>query len=361
MNCAEKIEAVFEGKFVDTVPFALKGWRIPRCEMERTLRKEGMCIIDSRSVYTSVSPNIETATESFNQNGAVYQRTTIKTPKGELSSLTKRLPSPKTEGTAWRMEMMFKSPKDYDAVEFMIKDRRHSPNYELFLKAQEQSGGEAFFKTSAPGASLHTIMYSIMGLETFSIEWAERRERVLQLHDAMAANQREIYSIVAKSPAKVVQCGGNYAPEVLGKQRFVDYVLPHWEEVTAILHEGNKLVGSHLDANSKLWAKEVGDSGLDWIEAFTPAPDTDMTVAKAREMWPGKVLFINFPSSVHLDKASVIAETTKQILKEAAPGDRFIVGITENVPDNRWPESFYTILKTIDKFGKLPMREKRVS
>ena len=116
------------------------------------------------------------------------------------------------------------------------------------------------------------------------------------------------------------------------------------------------MLGCHLDADNKLWAKEVGDSGLDWIEAFTPAPDTDMTVAEARKMWHGKVLFINFPSSVHLEKASVIEETTKQILKEAAPGDRFIVGITENVPENRWRESFYTILKTINRYGKLPIR-----
>ncbi|MAE18706.1 hypothetical protein CMK12_07220 [Candidatus Poribacteria bacterium] len=356
MNCAERIEAVFEGRFADRVPFALKGWRIPKCEMERTLRREGLGIIDSRSVYKSVSPNTETQTQNSRVNGEVYQRTTVETPKGNLSSLTMRVLSPKTETTSWRMEMPFKSPKDYDAVEFMIRDKRHLPNYESFLKAQKESNGEAFFKTSAPGSPLHTIMYSIMGLETFSIEWAERKEKIIALLDAMAENQREIYSIVAKSPALVVQCGGNYTPEVLGKQRFLDYVLPHWEEATATLHKGGKLVGCHLDANNRLWAKEVGDSGLDWIEAFTPAPDTDMTVAEARKMWPGKVLFINFPSSVHLYKPCVIEETTKQILKESAPGDRFIVGITENVPENRWRESFHTILLTVKKFGRLPVK-----
>jgi len=356
MNCAEKIEAVFDGKLVDRVPFALKGWRIPKCEMEDVLLNEGMCIIDSAGVYRSVSPNLESEAQSFEKNGATYHRTNIKTPKGNLSSLTMQVPSPKTESTAWRVEMLFKSPEDYDAVEFMIRDRQYSPDYEAFLKAQEKSSGVSFFKTGAPGSPIHTIMYEIMGLETFSIEWAERRERVIALHDAIAENEREIFSIVAKSPAKVVQCGGNYSPEVLGKKRFMDYILPHWEDVTAILHEGGKMVGCHLDANNKLWAREVGSSGLDWIEAFTPAPDTDMTVAEARKIWAGKVLYINFPSSVHLERAEVIEKTTKQILRESAPGDRFIVGITENVPENRWRESFYTILKTINKFGKLPIR-----
>jgi uroporphyrinogen-III decarboxylase len=230
------------------------------------------------------------------------------------------------------------------------------PAYKPFLKAQQQIGGDAFFKTSAPGSPLHSIMYDIMGIDTFSTEWAERRDRVIALHDAMVENQRDIYSIVAESPAMIVQCGGNYAPEVLGKQRFIDYVLPHWEEVNAILHKGGKLVGCHLDANNKLWAKEVGESQLDWIEAFSPYPDTDMTVAEARNIWPEKVLFINFPSAVHLEEPRVIEETTKQILKEAAPGDRFIIGITENVPDSRWRESFHTILKTVNKFGRLPIK-----
>ena len=356
MNCAEKIEAVFEGKFVDAVPFALKGWRIPPCEMERTLRNEGMGIIDSAQVYSSVSPNIETETQHFTKDGASYQRRTVKTPVGELSSLTRSMPTAKTESTSWRMEMLFKGPQDYEAVEFMIRDRQYAPAYDSFRKAQAQMGGDAFFKTGAPGAPIHSIMYEIMGLDTFSIEWAERRDRVLALHDALTENQRETYSIIARSPAKVVQCGGNYAPEVLGKDRFLAHVLPHWEEITSIMHEGGKLVGTHLDANNQLWAREVGASGLDWIEAFTPAPDTDMTVADARRMWPGKVLFINFPSSVHLRDAGEIEAVTKQILNEAAPGDRFIIGITENVPDNRWRESFHTILKTVNTFGRLPIR-----
>jgi len=143
---------------------------------------------------------------------------------------------------------------------------------------------------------------------------------------------------------------------VLGKDRLIDYVLPHWEEVGDIFHKGGKLLGCHLDANNKLWAEEVGASKLDWIEAFTPMPDTDMTVAEARAAWPGKTLFINYPSSVHLEPADVIAKHTRQMLQDAAPGDHFIVGITENVPENRWRESFRTILDTCKTFGRTPIQ-----
>lgn len=48
--------------------------------------------------------------------------------------------------------------------------------------------------------------------------------------------------------------------------------------------------------------------------------------------------------------------TTRQLLREAAPGDRSIVGITENVPEDRWRTSFAAILQTLNECGRLPIR-----
>ena len=79
-----------------------------------------------------------------------------------------------------------------------------------------------------------------------------------------------------------------------------------------------------------------------------------MTMAEARAAWQGKTLFVNFPSSVHLQDRDCIEQATRELLLEAAPGDRFIIGITENVPENRWRESFRAILDTVNEYGELP-------
>ena len=98
MNCAEKIEAVFNGEFVDIVPFALKGWRVPRNdETFQSLLKEGLCIVDSAGVYSSASPNVRSESESFVKDGMTYTRTIIKTPEGNLTSMSKRVASPQVE------------------------------------------------------------------------------------------------------------------------------------------------------------------------------------------------------------------------------------------------------------------------
>ena len=315
-----------------------------------------MGVFEACAVHTTTSPNVATETTTRRENGVEITRTTIRTPVGDLTEARRVMGEEKVDSTSWIIEHVFKGPEDYEPLKFIARDERHAPAYDRYHRMREQMEGEVFLKTGAPGMALHDIMITIMGLETFCIEWAERRDEVLALHEAMSENRREAYAIIARSPALVVCCGGNYAAEVLGMDRFNDYLLPHWEVVGGILHEGGKLLGSHLDANNRLWADQVGASSLDWIEAFTPTPDTDMTLAEARAAWPGKTLFINFPSSLHLSPPEGIEAETRKLLREAAPGDRFIVGITENVPESCWRESFTTILRTCNEHGRLPLR-----
>lgn len=356
MTNRERILAVFEGRMVGAVPFALKGWRIPQCTLERRLRNNGMAILAGYPVVTEARLNTKTIRQTEHVQGLDRTRTIVETPKGIVTWVDSSNPAaPRSESTSWTEEFPFKNERDYEAIEFWIGDRIYRPNYEPFLRAMDYIGDDAAFKADAPGSPLHTLMYNIMGIETFAEQLADNEERVMRLYRLLQDKYAALYEIVAKSPARIVMVGGNYCPEVLGKKRFMEFVVPHWKEVCDLLHEEGKWVGCHLDANNKLWAKEVGESALDWIESFSPAPSSDMSVAEARQAWPGKTLFVNFPSVIHLAEPSVIRETTLRILREAAPGDRLIVGIAENVPDNRWPISFPVILDTVNEFGRLPI------
>jgi hypothetical protein len=356
MTARERLEAVFAGELIDSVPFALKGWRLPSCTLERELRDNGMAILDSAPVYRQWHETVTSQVTSAIADGVERTTTVQHTPKGTLTTVRSRqLGAPLTESTSWTERYPFQSAADYDALEYLINDQRVAPNYDAYHRRVAYVGTDAAFKTGAPGAAIHDVTYHLMGVQRFCMELADNPDRLLRLCELMQARNRRINEIVAKSPATVCQFGGNYSSEVLGRQRLLDHVVPHWQEVCDLMHEEGKLVGTHLDANNRLWADVVGDSDLDWIEAFTPAPDTDMSIADARAAWPGKVLFINFPSSVHLAAPAVIRATTEAILQEAAPGDRLAIGITENVPDNRWPISFPIILDACNTAGRLPV------
>ena len=180
----------------------------------------------------------------------------------------------------------------------------------------------------------------------------ERRDEVLSLYEILVENRRRIYPLVAASPADHANYGGNVTPEIIGPRVFEEYYLPHYHEAAEVMHRHGKLIGCHFDANNRIIADAIARTPLDYIEAFTPAPDTDMTLAEARTAWPDKVLWINFPSSVHLQPDQAVVQKTCDLLEEAGHGDGLLVGITEDMPPERWERSCSAIMDGLDRHAR---------
>jgi hypothetical protein len=146
--------------------------------------------------------------------------------------------------------------------------------------------------------------------------------------------------------------GGNVTPEIIGLENFEKYYVQHYNEAAEVMHKHGKLIGCHFDANCKLLSKAIAGTALDYIEAFTPAPDTDMTLAEARRAWPNKVLWLNFPSSVHLRPDAEVEKTTIDLLNQAGNIDGLIMGITEDIPPDRWQNSCRAIMNGLERHAR---------
>lgn len=112
-----------------------------------------------------------------------------------------------------------------------------------------------------------------------------------------------------------------------------------------------------MDGDNAIWASDLAHSSVDVVEAFTPSPDTDMSMRQARDVFRNKIIWANFPSSVHVASAEKVRETTKEILRAVFPGDRFLLGITEDIPRESWRGSLNAILDILEGYGNLPMKD----
>ena len=350
MTPRKRVECILRGDMPDKVPLTMYECMIPQCAAERQLRNEGCCIVYRTSVFATHTPNVERRTERFDIDGVSHVRTTHRTPVGELTDLSRP-----ADFTSWRVEHIFKGPEDYKTLKFMVDDEEYEETYAAY-REKEESLGEDFILRAGIGATpLHQIMIAWMGVEIFAVEWAERRDEIEMLCQAMEAKRRAVYQLVAHSPASHANYGGNEVPEVMGMERFARYCVPLYNEAAEELHQHGVLLGTHLDGNNQAWAHLVADSALDYVEAFTPPPDCDMSVRQALDAWPGKFLWTNFPSSAHLLTIPEIEEVTRDLIAEAAPGDRFIIGITEDIPADRWQQNMLAISRAIDAVGSLPI------
>jgi len=352
MTPRKRVEMVLRKEVPDEVPFTIYEAKLPQCSVERQLRNEGICIVNRKfSVMRTRSPH-DIRHESHNEviNGVAHVRRIIHTPAGDLSTLDRP-----AGFTSWHVEKLFKGPEDYEKLLWTVKDIEVEPHYDAFIQAEKDFGEDAIFRAAIGSNPLHQIMITWMGVEAFAIEWLERRDEIDRLYNTMKENLRKVYPIVAQSPALHANFGGNETADVMGRERFEQYVVPLYNEAAEEMHKHGKLLGTHLDGNNKPWADLVADSGLDYIEAFTPAPDTDMSMADAFEAWSDKIMWINYPSSIHLSSDEEVEETTGELIKASAPDRPLIIGITEDIPEHRWRDSLRAISRGIDKYGRYPL------
>jgi len=330
---------------VDKTPFTVYETLIPWCTAERELRRKGLCVVWRKtSLFKIHTPEVRRKEIRYEEKGKSYVREEYETPVGNFYTLRE------DRGyTFWTVHYAFSSPEDYRKLIFFYKNHRYEPNFEEFIR-KEKSLGEDFILRGRIGLEPFQQIIRLMGTERFCIEWMERRDEVLRLYQAIVEAKRKLYPILAESPCFHFNYGGNFTVEVEGPEVFRKYYLPNYEEAAEYLHKKRKLLGTHLDGNCKLIAEYVRDSSLDYIEAFTPYPDTDMTLKEALEVWKGKAIWINFPSSVHLLGKEKVREVTLQFLEEARDYPAFLIGITENMPEDRCEESYRTILDTINFF-----------
>ena len=156
-----------------------------------------------------------------------------------------------------------------------------------------------------------------------------------------------MYDVVAASPADYVLYGGNVVPQMLGPDRVRDLACPCWNAFAERLHDRGKKMGVHLDADNRLILDTVRNSQLDFVEAFTPPPDCSVSVTEARKAWPEKCLWVNFPSSIHLQPEETIRQTTINIVEQAGDRKGFLMGVTEDIPREHIVRSVSVILQTL--------------
>ena len=340
MTPKQRVMNILRGRGADRVPFTTYEFNLRMGGAELTLRNRGVLPEKRTRSYTIHTPNVNVKTYGYDDNGRHMVKTAFETPYGILTTLTE----PKG-WTTWNHEYMFKSPDDYKALAFMIKDGVVTPDYGPVLRLIKDSGDGALVRDNMPLEPLQTIMRGYMGTEAFCYEWMDNRDEVLKLYELVVELNRKTYPVVADGPLEYANYGGNVVPQIIGSECFVKYYTPNYNEAAEVLHKKGKLIGSHHDSEMGPIMKELGETDLDYIEAYDPL--CSPPVAEAKKHFGGKTLWINWPSGWQPESRAFKIERTLEMLRQAEPGG-FIIGITENIPDDIWEEHFTAIMDAID-------------
>jgi len=371
MKMKERILAVLRREKPDRIPFTIYTFLLPRSSIERQLRNMGLSLVElAVSVYGINTPNVKMETAENLASFSLDDRytciarqkhtvdRTYTTPTGRLSDRCKW-------GYAafeWPIEWVIKDLGDYEVVKYVIDNTEYFPNYEDFVKMQNSMGDDGIAVMMTPKSPLQSMLLDLMGYTRFSLDYYSRRHEFEDLYAVLRKKQLEMYKIIADSPAEVVLMDENLNGMVTGPKLFEKYCMPFYEEVAQILHAKEKILMAHMDGKLKCLRDLIGKTKIDVVEAFTPPPIGDLQIEEARIAWKEKVIWATFPatSSLERDLDGVEAETLN-ILRRVAPGDGFIMGVTEDIGDiksTRYEEVLAAITETMMKHGEYPLSER---
>ena len=229
---------------------------------------------------------------------------------------------------------------------------------ENFLYTDKIIENEGYIFANMGKSPFQILLYELMGAENCYLEYYSNPKKFRNLYSVLYSKMKEKYELAANSPATIFWAPENLTSILTPPDIFKEFYLPFYNEMADILHKKGKLLAIHMDGKLDSLKHVISQTTIDIIEAFTPFPMGDMTVAEARKVWPNKVIWINFPGTLLATyDANKIEEYTINMLKSIAPGNGFIIGCTENFPVDRWEEAFGGVRVAIEKNGSYPIKQ----
>jgi len=351
LNLRERIMTVLRHGEPDVVPWVVYQGLVPTGSLERRLRDGGMALCQWQSVIWTETPNVRV--EDRVEGRTTYR--TYHTPVGKVHSVLRSTPLGRGVRTTWTVERMVKSVQDYDVVKFIVKDTVYHYDPEPFLEAQRWLGDDGIVRASVDVSPLQQMLKTYLGFERFSLDLYRHPMEFNDLYQVIEERAEEAYKIVANSPAEVICAGENIDGVLTNPRLFEKYCLPFYNRMARILHQRGKIYLTHMDGRLNCLKNLISRTDIDGIEAFTPPLVGDLPLKEARALWGKKIIWANFPETIFLLGADETRRFTRELLKTAAPGDNFLVGITEDIHPDYIEEGLSAVTETINQHGNYPI------
>lgn len=339
---------VLRGGKADCVPFTCYSWLIPDTPTGRRLRQEGLIPIDSAGLFRIERPDIGWEQRETIENGKRLVHSKISTPLGEVTEVTGFDPN---YGSPWIREHYIKSVDDYEIIKYMYDHTSIVPSFGEYIEADRRMGDAGIVLGCIDPIPVQALLVGLMGTEAWCEGVMEHEEKFTALLESMDRIHKRQVEIAAESPAEVIWFPDNVTGTIMSPPRFDVYCRPIYDYACKAMRQAGKLSFAHYDGANKTLKDNIAATDLDIIEAFTPPPMEQMTVAEARSAWPDKVLSLNYPGNIFREPEDAIRRWTTEYLEQGGDDGKFIIGCTEDFDVNDFDRAFSTIAECIREWN----------
>lgn len=203
---------------------------------------------------------------------------TLHTPYGELREISVYMPDSHCQGV---VKYMVETKADLDLLLYILEHRQlipaHLEDYPSRRAMWAKYDGLPCL--GLPRSPLSAFTYEWSGLQNMALLMHDCKERVCQALMMMEAQESPILDSICKLAPPVV-----HFPDNLASENFTGYYDTHMRERHRKrldqLHASGVKAAVHLDGAVRGLLPKLTEVGFDAIEALTPQPAGDLTVAE---------------------------------------------------------------------------------
>jgi hypothetical protein len=206
-------------------------------------------------------------------------------------------------------------------------------------------------------------MYMLrMNVQSLYIEKMGTERGILAIYDwpdtveayfrATEEEHNRLIDVINKSPLEIICFGENVHAGTLSPDLFLRYHLPACQRRCERLRAAGKFVVSHWDGDVKPLLKYAKETGLDGIEAITPAPQGDVTIAEIHAALGDRMFLQDGIPAVFFDQTfpvKTLEDCTRELIERFAP--RLILGISDEISSAGDLDRIRVVKEIVDEYN----------
>lgn len=336
----------------NTLPSEFAGMRLGEVQKALGLGKTAR----TSHVYTTRTRGVEV----HERRDGLMTRFDYVTPVGTVSKLVMRTPELDELGIyPLEVEHHIKTEKDIETMMYIVENTEYFPAYEQFIDYDESVGDAGLPMVAIGDIPFHHFLEVYTGYEKGYLDLFDYPNKVERLLETMHQSYREkMWPLAAKSPGTLFLHGAHFATETTPANYFEQYMLPYMQEFADYMHGYGKKVAHHADNDTSDIIDLLRRSRYDMHECFVTAPMVPITLAEARKALGDDITIFGGVPSVILEPTvsdEQFEEYMADIFDAVAPGDRFILGIADNMMPTSMMSRVKRIGELVEERGTYPI------
>ena len=271
-------------------------------------------------------PSVEVTTRRLDETDTEH---TIHAPVGKQVAVTRRSPHGSHPITMkWEVE----TREELAVATWREENATWEWDDVRYLEQRAQLDSLGAPTIYLPRMNVQCLYLEKMGIERgihALYEWPAELETFFR---ALEECHDRLIDLVNASPIEIVNFGENVHSATLTPELFRRHHLPACQRRCERLHQGGKFVSSHWDGDTRPLLPFAKETGLDAIEAITPAPQGDVELVEIRKALGDEMFLLDGIPAVYFDDTypvEVLVECAERLIELFAP--RLVLGISDEI------------------------------